>query len=105
MIMGVGAIAALIVSPFISNFQLSIYGFETNTPLSGVGVFIITILIFKGFAAYSLWFEKQNAMTIGKIDAVTGIIICAASMFIIPFTSESSHLILDWKFHFLFLII
>jgi len=104
MIMGVGAIAALIVSPFISNFQLSIYGFETNTPLSGVGVFIITILIFKGFAAYSLWFEKQNAMTIGKIDAVTGIIICAASMFIIPFISESGSSHFDLRLEILLLI-
>lgn len=91
MIMGVCAIGTLIASPFIPSFQLSIYGFETSTPLSGIGLFIIAILIFKGFAAYSLWFEKQNAMTIGKIDAIAGIIICAASMFIIPFISETSH--------------
>jgi hypothetical protein len=104
MLMGVGAIATLIASPFISNFQLSIYGFETNTPLSGVGVFIIAILIFKGFTAYSLWFEKQNAMTIGKIDAVTGIIICAASMFIIPFTSESESSHFDLRLEILLLI-
>nr|WP_315239329.1 hypothetical protein [uncultured Flavobacterium sp.] len=91
MVMGVCAIGVLIASPFITTFQLSIYGFETNTPLSGIGLFIIAILIFKGFAAYSLWFEKDNAMSITKIDAILGVVICIISMFIIPFISESSH--------------
>ena len=104
MIMGVGAIGALITIPFISNFQLSIYGFETNTPLSGIGLFIIAILIFKGFAAYSLWFEKQNAMTIGKIDAIAGIIICAASMFTIPFISKSETSHFNFRLEILLLI-
>jgi hypothetical protein len=102
--MGIGAIGGLILSPFISNFHLSIYGFETNTPLSGIGLFIIVILIFKGFAAYSLWFERQNAMTIGKIDAITGIIICAASMFIIPFISESETSHFNFRLEILLLI-
>ena len=54
MIMGVGAIGALIASPFIPSFQLSIYGFETSTPLSGIGLFIIAILIL-GWKFYFLF--------------------------------------------------
>ena len=34
MVMGVCVIGALIASPFTTSFQLSIYGFETNTPFS-----------------------------------------------------------------------
>ena len=91
MIMGVCGIASLIGSLFIENIDLSIYGFLSNTAYSGIGVFIISIMIFKGFAAYLLWFEKENAILIGKIDAILGIVICIASMFAIPFISENSH--------------
>ena len=48
-------------------------------------------MIFKGFAAYSLWFEKPNAISIGKIDAICGVVICIASMFVLPFMNNNSH--------------
>jgi hypothetical protein len=88
MLLGVCAIGALIGSLFTPNIDLSIYGFSSNNAYSGTGVFIITIAAFKGFTAYSLWFEKPNAITIAKIDAISGIVICAASMFILPFIND-----------------
>lgn len=91
MILGVCAISALIGNLFTSNIQLSLYGFSSNYAYSGTGLFIIAIAVFKGFAAYSLWFEKLNAISIGKIDAICGIVICLASMFIHPFTSNDGH--------------
>jgi hypothetical protein len=57
---------------FTPNVNLSLYGFSSNTAFSGIGAYIIAIMIFKGFAAYSLWFEKSNAISIGKIDAICG---------------------------------
>lgn len=91
MIMGVCGIASLIGNLFVENIDLSIYGFSSNTAYSGIGIFVISIMIFKGFAAYLLWFEKENAILIGKIDAILGIVICIVSMFAIPFISENSH--------------
>lgn len=91
MIMGVCSIGALIGSAFTENINLSFYGFSSNTAYSGIGFFIVAIIIFKGFTAYSLWFEKDNAITIAKIDAILGIVICIAAMFAIPFISENSN--------------
>lgn len=92
MILGVCGLASLIGNAFTDNVSLSLYGFSSNTAYSGVGIFIIAIMALKGFAAYSLWFEKPNAIIIAKIDAIVGIVICIASMFIIPFTSGDGHI-------------
>lgn len=92
MLLGVCGLASLIGNAFTDNVNLSLYGFSSNTAYSGVGIFIIAIMALKGFAAYSLWFEKPNAIIIAKIDAIIGIVICIASMFVIPFTSGDGHI-------------
>lgn len=92
MLLGVCGLASLIGNAFTDNVSLSLYGFSSNTAYSGVGLFIIATMTLKGFAAYSLWFEKPNAIIIAKIDAVVGIVICIASMFILPFTSGDGHI-------------
>lgn len=91
MILGVCGAGTIIGSAFTENVNLSMYGFTSNTAYSGTGIFIIAIIIFKAFTAYSLWFEKDNAITIAKIDAILGIVICIAAMFAIPFISENSN--------------
>lgn len=91
MILGVCAIGALIGNLFTTNVNVSIYGFSSTTAYSGTGIFIIAIMILKGFAAYSLWFEKPNAISIGKIDAICGVAICIASMFVLPFSTNDGH--------------
>lgn len=92
MILGVCGLATLPFSYFTPNANLSIYGFSSNTALSGIGLFIIAIITFKAYAAYLLWFEKENAISIGKIDAIIGIVICGASMFVLPFVNnENGH--------------
>lgn len=91
MLLGVCAAGSLILNLFIPNVNLSIYGFSSNTAYSGTGIFIIAIMLLKGFAAYSLWFEKPNAIMIAKIDAVCGVAICIASLFILPFSSGNGH--------------
>ena len=92
MLLGVCGLASLIGNAFTDNVSLSLYGFSSNTAYSGVGIFIIATMTLKGFAAYLLWFEKPNAIIIAKIDAVVGIVICIASMFILPFTSGDGHI-------------
>jgi len=103
MILGVCAVASLVGNLFTSNIDLSIYGFSSNYAYSGTGLFIIIIAAFKGFAAYSLWFEKANAISIGKIDAICGIVICVISMFLMPFITNDSHF--QIRIEILFLVI
>ncbi|MDR7370546.1 hypothetical protein [Flavobacterium aquidurense] len=91
MFMGICGIVTIPTSFFSDNVNLMLYGFSSNTALSGTGIFIILIMTFKAFAAYSLWFEKENAIMMGKIDAILGIVICIAAMFVIPFISQNSH--------------
>lgn len=92
MLLGICAAGSLIGNLFTANIDLSLYGFSSNSAYTGTGLFIIAIAAFKGFAAYSLWFEKPNAILIGKIDAVCGVVICIASMFILPFTTGDGHI-------------
>lgn len=74
--------------------DLAFYGFETNEPFSLLGLLVISIVILKGIAAFSLWFEKDNAIKIGKTDAIVGIVLCVISMLILPFLQESSNITL-----------
>jgi hypothetical protein len=92
MLLGICAAGSLIGNLFTPNIDLSLYGFSSNSAYTGTGLFIIAIAAFKGFAAYSLWFEKPNAILIGKIDAVCGVVICIASMLILPFTTGDGHI-------------
>lgn len=90
MIMGVAGIACLLIGIFGGTADLSLYGLETIEPLSLIGISIIVIMLFKSFTAYSLWFEKDNAILLGKIDAIAGIIICVISMVAIPIFVENA---------------
>jgi hypothetical protein len=90
LIMGGLAIVCLIFGAFGFNVDLSLYGFETNKPISMIGLFITSLLIYKGFVAYCLLFEKENAINLAKIDAVIGIVISFVAMFILPFIGDSS---------------
>lgn len=91
MILAVCALSSLIVNLIVPIVHISLYGFSSDIAFSAIGLFIISIMVFKGFAAYSLWFEKPNAISIGKIDAICGVVICVVSMFILPFTIEDGH--------------
>ncbi len=91
MILGAGAVLGLIYGLFKNELHLSIYGFESEKPFSLMGIFIFIILTLKGFSAYLLWFEKDNAVYLAKIDAIFGIVLCMISMVIIPFVVEGSH--------------
>ena len=89
MVMGGLAIPCLIFGLFGGTADLSLYGFSTNNPISVIGLFLIAIMVFKGFTAYSLWYEKDYALLLGKIDAISGVLICIFSMFAAPFLLQN----------------
>lgn len=103
MFFGLCALSCLIYGLFNNHVNLAFYGFETEKPISLIGIFIITIMIFKGFVAYSLWFEKENAINLAKIDTIVGITICVISMFVMPFIHEGS--VFQIRLELLFLIL
>ena len=92
MLFGLLAIVCLFLGFTSIKPALALYGFETNEPFSLNGLIVISIGILKGFTAYALWFEKDLAIKIGKIDAIIGIALSVISMFVLPFFQGSSNL-------------
>lgn len=88
MLVGVIGVISLPFAAFGMTFNLSFYGIETNEPLSFTGLLVISLFIIKGFTAYSLWFEKDWAITLGYIDAVIGMVICLIVMWVAPYFME-----------------
>jgi hypothetical protein len=96
MIMGALVPIVFIIGLLGGNAQLSLYGLETNNPLSPLGIFLVFLFMLKGFAAFSLWMEKDLAINLAIADAILGIVVCGAVMFIIPFLAQN----LSYKFSF-----
>lgn len=86
-----GAIAplGLILGILGYKFEISLYGFETNEPISIIGISMIFIFLFKGFTAYSLLKEKDWAIILGIMDAIIGIALCSFAMFYPLFASNA----------------
>ena len=88
MLFGIMAFVCLILGFTNIKPALAFYGFESNEPFSLNGMLVISVGILKGITAFSLWFEKDYAIKLGKIDAIIGIIICGISMLILPFLND-----------------
>ena len=88
MLIGVAVIISLPFAAFGISFDLSFYGIETTEPLSLTGLLVISLFILKAFTAYSLWFEKDWAISVGYLDGVIGLLICAFIMWVMPFLTE-----------------
>ncbi|NMM47450.1 hypothetical protein [Marinigracilibium pacificum] len=72
--------------------DLSFYGFETNEPFSLFGLIVISLGLFNGITAYLLWTGNDIAIKVAKINAITGLLACLASMFLIPFLQPGFHM-------------
>ncbi|HET7117069.1 MAG TPA: hypothetical protein VFI29_11290 [Hanamia sp.] len=91
MIFGVAAAGCLLLGLFGIPENLALYGLESNQALSATGITIILVAIFKGIAAFSLWFEKDYAIILGTIDAIVGIIMCVIFMTVLPLAIQNFH--------------
>ena len=85
MFFGIAAAFCFILGLFGYKPELEFYGFKTNEVFSINGLLVISIGILKGITAYALWFEKDYAVILAKIDAYFGIVLCGISMLILPF--------------------
>ena len=84
MVMGIAVPFAIIAGLMGKSFHSSFFGLETNEPFSAVGIFLLIIFALKGTAAFCLWTEKDIAIKIGQLDAISGIILCVFTMCIYP---------------------
>jgi len=84
-ILPVGIVAAVLGY----NFQIALYGLETNEPLSLIGILLIILFLLKSIVAFGLWTEKKWAVNLGIIDAISGIVICIFIMLIYPFIDNT----------------
>ncbi len=92
MLFGFASFVCLILGFTNIKPDLSFYGFEANEPFSLIGLMIISVGLFKGFTAFSIWFEQDFAIKIGKIDAIVGIVLCVISMLVLPYFQEGFNL-------------
>ncbi len=92
MLFGVMAFVCLFLGFANIQTSLAFYDFETTDPISFNGLLIIFVGLFKGITAYALWFEKDFAIKIGKIDAIIGIVLCTVSMLVLPFLKDGFYI-------------
>lgn len=85
---GILAPVCLVLGLFGINLSLSLYGFESNEPLSLTGLTIILLFGIKGITAFGLWTEKQWAVSLAIADALLGIAICVVMLALPFFDSE-----------------
>ncbi|ESU26690.1 hypothetical protein FLJC2902T_26650 [Flavobacterium limnosediminis JC2902] len=103
MLFGVLAPISIIVGLTGNTFDLSLYGLETNYPLSLMGILISSLFLFKGFTAFSLWMEKDSATDLAKIDSYIGLVICVLVMIVYPFFDNHEGFSLNFRFEILLL--
>jgi hypothetical protein len=81
-VLGAFAVLGFIGGLLLGNFQASLYGLETSQASSPTGLFIFFLFALKGLAAIGLWTEKDWAVNVAFADAVIGITVCIAVMFV-----------------------
>lgn len=104
LVLGAFIPVGIVLAFFNIDFLVSLYGLDTNNPLSLIGLLLTALFILKFFTAYGLWNEKNWAIKIGKIDALVGIIACSAIMFILPFFSQNGNVNISFRLEILALI-
>lgn len=102
LVFGILAMPLFIYGLLGYHYELSLYGLETNNPLSPIGLLLTAIFVLKGIVSYSLWYEKDWALTLGIIDAIAGILICILSM-LLPLILDNGGVI-NYRLELLILI-
>jgi hypothetical protein len=85
---------ALIIgdTPYVNLFTNRLNTTELFSPL---GIFLGGLVLFKVYVGYALWFEKDNGVILGRIDAVLSIFACLLMMGISLFVGNIFHVRLE----------
>lgn len=84
-------IIALIIGdpPYVNLFTP---GMNTTELFSPWGMFLGVLVLYKMYVGYALWFEKDYAITLGKVDALVSIFACVFAMLIALISYNVLHL-------------
>jgi hypothetical protein len=93
---GVLVIIGIPAALFSIPFELALYGFRTNDPLTVTGLVLLLVFALKGVVAYGLWWEKDWAVKLAIVDAILGIVLCCFT-FIFAIASISSNIVLPFE--------
>jgi len=75
--------AAMLQIPFAltgHSFQTAMYGLETSSPMSPVGIFLLALFALKALTAFYLLREMDAAILFAIADGMLGILICTFVM-------------------------
>ena len=84
--------------------ELALYGLETQSVYSSVGMLLTSIFIMKAFVAIGLWYGKDWAIIVGQLDAIIGILICLTIMIASLINKETSFYPKDIRLELILLI-
>lgn len=104
LVFGLAVPVGIVFAILNKDFQLSLYGIETSSPRSLIGILLFGIFILKFITALGLWTEKKWAVKLGKIDAILGITLCGIVMIILPFFGENGVFKLNLRLELIALI-
>ncbi len=62
------------------NFEMALYGFETNIVFSYKGILIMLLFFVKGIVAFGIITKKDWAVKLAIVDGIIGIALCAYTM-------------------------
>lgn len=85
-------------------FQISLYGLQTNEPLSFIGIGLMSLFLLKGITSYGLWMEKTWVIAMGIVDGFIGILICLFIMFLYPIFEQKNASSISFRLELLVLI-
>ena len=88
--LGAAAPIVLIFSIVGANFKLALYGFETDQPLSLIGITLLAVFLIKGITSFGLLAEKDWAIKFGIADAILGLVLCVFSMIYSLITTKAN---------------
>jgi hypothetical protein len=86
-------------------FPISLYGIETNEPLTLIGIALMLLYGFKGVVALNMWVEKKQAIQLAIIDAYVGIAICVFVVIVLPLIQFQDELHLNFRLELVALIL
>ncbi len=81
-----------------------IYGLESASPFSLMGIGIILIYLLKVVVAGGLWVGKDWAVKLAKIDAILGMCICFLMMAVLTFQGSEDGIMLNFRLELIALI-
>lgn len=58
---------------------ISMYGLEADVNFPFNLMILVPVFLLNGYTAFLFWFEKDKAVTVGKVSVIVGVVLCITS--------------------------